>query len=59
MRDIDILARMAERGLVKVAISVTTLDRDGGAQDGAARRYSTAQAGGDPASSPQPAYPSA
>ncbi|HEX5957161.1 MAG TPA: PA0069 family radical SAM protein [Hyphomicrobiaceae bacterium] len=26
-RDIDILARMAERGLVKVAISVTTLDR--------------------------------
>ena len=27
MRDIDILARMASRGLVKVAISVTTLDR--------------------------------
>jgi len=27
MRDIDILARMAERGLVKVALSVTTLDR--------------------------------
>jgi DNA repair photolyase len=27
VRDIDILARMAERGLVKVAISVTTLDR--------------------------------
>ncbi len=26
-RDVDILARMAERGLVKVAISVTTLDR--------------------------------
>ncbi len=26
-RDIDILARMAERGLVKVALSVTTLDR--------------------------------
>jgi DNA repair photolyase len=26
-RDIDILARMASRGLVKVAISVTTLDR--------------------------------
>jgi DNA repair photolyase len=26
-RDIDILARMAERGLAKVAISVTTLDR--------------------------------
>ncbi|TMJ69527.1 MAG: radical SAM protein, partial [Alphaproteobacteria bacterium] len=27
MRDIDILARMAGRGLAKVAISVTTLDR--------------------------------
>jgi len=27
MRDIDILSRMAERGLAKVAISVTTLDR--------------------------------
>ena len=28
VRDIDILRRMAERGLVKVALSVTTLDRD-------------------------------
>jgi DNA repair photolyase len=27
VRDLDILARMAERGLAKVAISVTTLDR--------------------------------
>jgi DNA repair photolyase len=27
-RDIDILGRMASRGLVKVALSVTTLDRD-------------------------------
>ncbi len=27
LRDIDILARMAERGLAKVALSVTTLDR--------------------------------
>jgi DNA repair photolyase len=27
MRDIDILAKMAEKGLAKVAISVTTLDR--------------------------------
>jgi DNA repair photolyase len=27
VRDVDILARMAERGLVKVAMSVTTLDR--------------------------------
>ncbi len=28
LRDLDILARMAERGLVKVALSVTTLDPD-------------------------------
>ena len=28
VRDIDILSRMAERGLVKVALSVTTLDRE-------------------------------
>jgi DNA repair photolyase len=28
LRDLDILGRMAERGLVKVAMSVTTLDRD-------------------------------
>ena len=28
LRDLDILRRMAERGLVKVAVSVTTLDRD-------------------------------
>lgn len=28
LRDLDILRRMAERGLVKVAISVTTLDRE-------------------------------
>lgn len=27
LRDIDILSRMAERGLVRVAISITTLDR--------------------------------
>jgi DNA repair photolyase len=27
VRDVDILARMAERGLAKVAVSVTTLDR--------------------------------
>ncbi len=27
VRDVDILARMAERGLAKVALSVTTLDR--------------------------------
>jgi len=28
LRDLDLLAPMAERGLVKVALSVTTLDRD-------------------------------
>jgi DNA repair photolyase len=28
-RDADILARMAEKGLVKVALSVTTMDRNG------------------------------
>ena len=28
MRDVDILGRMAERGLAKVALSVTTLDRE-------------------------------
>jgi DNA repair photolyase len=28
VRDIEILSRMAKRGLVKVALSVTTLDRD-------------------------------
>lgn len=28
LRDIDILGRMAERGLAKVALSITTLDRD-------------------------------
>ena len=37
VRDIDILARMAEHGLAKVAISVTTLDRAHRAGDGAAR----------------------
>ena len=37
-RDIDILSRMAERGLAKVALSVTTLDRHAGA-----RRWSRAR----------------
>ena len=36
LRDLDILARMAERNLAKVALSVTTLDADARAQDGAA-----------------------
>ncbi len=43
-RDLDILSRMASRGLVKVAISVTTLDRRNRPQDGAARRHAAAQA---------------
>ena len=38
LRDLDILARMAKRDLVKVALSVTTLDREIGAHHGAARR---------------------
>ncbi|MCG5029820.1 radical SAM protein, partial [[Ruminococcus] torques] len=28
LRDLDILSSMAKRGLAKVAVSVTTLDRD-------------------------------
>ena len=50
MRDIDILARMAARGLAKVAISVTTLDRHGRAQHGAARADAGEAARGDPRS---------
>ena len=38
LRDLDILSRMAERNLVKVALSVTTLDPQARARDGAARR---------------------
>ena len=45
LRDLDILARMAERKLAKVALSVTTLDRRTGAQDGAARGDADAAAG--------------
>ena len=45
VRDIDILSRMAERGLVKVALSVTTLDRQAGARHGAARGDAGAAAG--------------
>ncbi len=45
MRDLDILKPMAERGLVKVAVSVTTLDAEIGAGHGAARR-NTGQAAG-------------
>ena len=37
-RDIDILARMADRQLAKVAISMTTLDPKPRPPDGAARR---------------------
>ena len=38
LRDLDILARMAQRDLVKVAISVTTLDPKLARTHGAARR---------------------
>ena len=39
LRDLDILKSMAERGLVKVALSVTTLDREARPRDGAAREH--------------------
>ncbi len=47
LRDRDILAEMAAQGLVKVAISVTTLDPDSGPADGAARSPSGQAPGGD------------
>ena len=47
-RDIDILSRMAERNLAKVAISVTTLDRQARAHHGAARG-NAGEAAGDAA----------
>ena len=47
LRDIDILARMAERNLAKVALSVTTLDRNARPHDGAARGDPDAPARGD------------
>ena len=49
VRDIDILARMAKRGLARVALSVTTLDRTRRARDGAARGDAGQAARGDPA----------
>ena len=45
-RDIDILARMAKRNLAKVAISVTSLDPEARAHDGAARIDADEAAGG-------------
>ena len=44
LRDLDILARMAKRDLVKVAISVTTLDAKLAAHHGAARADAAAPA---------------
>ena len=44
LRDLDILARMAKRDLVKVAISVTTLDPKLARVDGAARLDAAAPA---------------
>jgi DNA repair photolyase len=46
-RDIDILSRMAAKGLAKVALSVTTLDRRLARSHGAARLDADAAAGGD------------
>ena len=48
-RDIDILAPMAEKGLAKVALSVTTLDPVAGAQAGASREFAGAPARRDAA----------
>ena len=44
LRDLDLLAPMAAKGLVKVALSVTTLDRELARGDGAARRHAGAPA---------------
>ena len=52
LRDLDILARMAERNLAKVALSVTTLDADTCPQNGAARGDTDAPAGDVAASDP-------
>ena len=46
LRDIDILARMAGRNLVTVALSVTTLDPRLARTDGAARARAAPAAGG-------------
>ena len=47
LRDLDLLAPMAADGLVKVFVSVTTVDRGAGAEDGAARADPGAPARGD------------
>ena len=56
LRDIDILARMAERNLAKVALSVTTLDRQARAHHGAARRDAVAAARDVAAAVGRPAF---
>ena len=50
LRDLDLLAPMAEKGLVKVALSVTTLDPVLAQKNGAPRKQSRAAARRDPAS---------
>ncbi len=57
VRDLDILARMAERSLAKVALSVTTLDPAACAGHGAARRDADPAAGSARGSSPQAGVP--
>ena len=54
-RDIDILAPMAAQGLVRVGISVTTLDPAVVARDGAARAQPRAAIAHDPTASRRPA----
>ena len=57
LRDIDILTSMAERGLVKVALSVTTLDPKLARSHGAARRDAAETPGGSGACSRPRAFP--
>ena len=47
-RDIDLLAPMAAKNLVKTGVSVTTLDRGSRAHHGATRRNAVKAAGDDP-----------
>ena len=55
-RDIDILSRMAERGLAKVALSVTTLDRMLARTMEPRASTPTQAAGGDQAADARPAF---
>ena len=58
LRDLDLLAAMAEKGLAKVAISVTTLDPQARPPHGAARRDADLPDGDDRKAQPTRACPS-